>query len=85
MIIVRGRSKRCSTVHAFRGRGVASRILEYMLEEARARGYRRLSLETGSMAAFAPARVASAIALAATAPASASAWAAAAAASSASA
>ncbi len=36
--------------------GVARRILEHLVAEARQRGYRRLSLETGSMAAFAPAR-----------------------------
>ena len=36
--------------------GVAARLLRQILEEARRRGYRRLSLETGSMAAFAPAR-----------------------------
>lgn len=37
-------------------RGVASRILQHMIEEAERRSYARLSLETGSMAAFAPAR-----------------------------
>jgi putative acetyltransferase len=37
-------------------RGVASALLEHMLTVARQRGYRRLSLETGSMNAFAPAR-----------------------------
>jgi putative acetyltransferase len=36
--------------------GVASRILQHILTEAELRSYRRLSLETGSMAAFAPAR-----------------------------
>jgi putative acetyltransferase len=36
--------------------GVAAGMLHHILEEARRRGYRRLSLETGSMAAFAPAR-----------------------------
>ena len=36
-------------------KGVASRLMSFMLEEARRRSYRRLSLETGSMAAFAPA------------------------------
>jgi putative acetyltransferase len=36
--------------------GVAARLLEHILGEAQRRGYRRLSLETGSMAAFAPAR-----------------------------
>lgn len=37
-------------------KGVATRLMHYILEEARRRGYRRLSLETGSMAAFEPAR-----------------------------
>ncbi|HZG57216.1 GNAT family N-acetyltransferase [Paenibacillus sp.] len=37
-------------------RGVARRMLEHIVEEARRRGYRRLSLETGSMEAFEPAR-----------------------------
>lgn len=36
--------------------GVAAALLQHMLSEARRRGYRRLSLETGSMEAFAPAR-----------------------------
>jgi putative acetyltransferase len=36
-------------------RGVGARMLDHILEEARARGYRRLSLETGSNAPFAPA------------------------------
>ena len=39
-----------------RGRGIGVAILKHIVAEARARGYRRLSLETGSMAAFAPAR-----------------------------
>lgn len=37
-------------------KGVASKMLEYLIAEARRRGYRRLSLETGSMAYFEPAR-----------------------------
>ena len=37
-------------------KGVAAAILEHMMNVARKRGYRRLSLETGSMEAFAPAR-----------------------------
>ena len=36
--------------------GVGARMLEHLLAEAKARGYRRLSLETGSGEAFAPAR-----------------------------
>lgn len=37
-------------------RGVAGTMLDHLLGEARARGYRRISLETGSTEAFAPAR-----------------------------
>jgi putative acetyltransferase len=37
-------------------KGVAARMVQHILEEASRRGHRRLSLETGSMAAFAPAR-----------------------------
>jgi putative acetyltransferase len=36
-------------------RGVAGRMLDHILAEARTRKYRRLSLETGSNAPFAPA------------------------------
>ena len=37
-------------------KGVAKKLLGHMLDEARRRSYRRLSLETGSAAAFEPAR-----------------------------
>lgn len=37
-------------------KGVASKMLEHLIGEARRRGYRRLSLETGSMDYFEPAR-----------------------------
>jgi putative acetyltransferase len=37
-------------------RGVATAILLEIIAESRRRGYRRVSLETGSMAAFEPAR-----------------------------
>lgn len=37
-------------------KGVAARLMHHILEEARRRSYQRLSLETGSMEAFAPAR-----------------------------
>ncbi len=44
-------------VHAHaRGKGVADKMLMHILDIARERGYVRLSLETGSMAEFAPAR-----------------------------
>ncbi|MCH9826694.1 MAG: GNAT family N-acetyltransferase [Gammaproteobacteria bacterium] len=36
--------------------GIASMLLRHMLDQAAARGYRRLSLETGSMPFFEPAR-----------------------------
>ncbi len=36
-------------------KGVAATLLDYIVNEARDRGYRRLSLETGSMVAFEPA------------------------------
>lgn len=35
--------------------GVAASLLQHILDEAERRGYARLSLETGSAAAFAPA------------------------------
>jgi putative acetyltransferase len=37
-------------------KGVAQTLLHYIIGEAARRGYRRLSLETGSMQAFEPAR-----------------------------
>jgi putative acetyltransferase len=51
-----GEIKSMRTAPAHRRRGVASALMEVILAEARRRAYRRLSLETGSMAAFAPAR-----------------------------
>jgi putative acetyltransferase len=48
------KSMRTATRHL--RRGVASALMRHILGEARRRSYRRLSLETGSMAAFAPAR-----------------------------
>jgi len=44
------------TAAAHLRKGVASKILEHIIEEAKRRSYTRLSLETGSMEAFAPAR-----------------------------
>lgn len=40
---------------AWQGKGVASQLLRHILEQARARGYSRLSLETGSSDFYAPA------------------------------
>lgn len=51
-----GEIKSMHTAHHARGQGVGSRVLQHILGEAARRGYRRLSLETGSMAAYAPAR-----------------------------
>ncbi|WBB67569.1 GNAT family N-acetyltransferase [Micromonospora sp. WMMD812] len=39
-----------------RGQGIASRILDHLLRDARGRRIRRISLETGRMEFFAPAR-----------------------------
>jgi putative acetyltransferase len=39
-----------------RKQGIASMLLKYILNEARLKGYRRISLETGSMSFFEPAR-----------------------------
>ncbi|MFM5886160.1 MAG: GNAT family N-acetyltransferase [Novosphingobium sp.] len=41
---------------AYRGKGAGRAILEHLLDVARARGCRRVSLETGRPEAFAPAR-----------------------------
>lgn len=51
-----GEIKSMRTTHAFRGRGAGKAMLRHILEEALQRGYKRLSLETGSMDAFEPAR-----------------------------
>lgn len=51
-----GEIKSMHTAVEHRGKGVAASLLDHILEEAKARSYRRVSLETGSMAAFAPAR-----------------------------
>lgn len=48
------KSMRTASLHL--RKGVASRMLEHILEEAKRRGYQRVSLETGSMDAFEPAR-----------------------------
>lgn len=48
--------KSMHTAEAARGRGVGRAMLAYLLGVARDRGYRRVSLETGSMAEFGPAR-----------------------------
>jgi putative acetyltransferase len=51
-----GEIKSMRTAAAYLRQGVARRMLEHIVAEARRRRYRRLSLETGAMAPFAPAR-----------------------------
>jgi putative acetyltransferase len=51
-----GEIKSMRTAAAHLRKGVAAALLRHILDEARRRSYRRLSLETGSMEAFAPAR-----------------------------
>ena len=50
-----GEIKSMHTAAAHRGKGVAAHLLTHILEEATRRGYRRLSLETGTAEAFAAA------------------------------
>ncbi len=51
-----GEIKSMRTAQAHLRKGVASMLLKHIIEDAQSRGYARLSLETGSMEAFAPAR-----------------------------
>lgn len=51
-----GEVKSMRTPRALRGRGAARALLAHIIATARARGYRRLSLETGAQAAFQPAQ-----------------------------
>lgn len=51
-----GEVKSMRTVSAHRREGVARTMLKHILEEAQRRSYHRVSLETGSAPAFAPAR-----------------------------
>ena len=51
-----GEVKSMRTAEAHRGRSVASRILEHIINEAKRRGYDFLSLETGAMPEFARVR-----------------------------
>jgi putative acetyltransferase len=50
-----GEIKSMRTARNFVRRGVASQILNHIISEAAQRGYKRLSLETGSMDYFKPA------------------------------
>jgi putative acetyltransferase len=51
-----GEIKSMRTASTHLRQGVAARMLQHLIDEAAARGYARLSLETGSMAFFEPAR-----------------------------
>jgi putative acetyltransferase len=51
-----GELKSMHTAQAARGRGIGRAMVAHLLAVARERGYLRVSLETGSMAEFAPAR-----------------------------
>jgi putative acetyltransferase len=53
---IHGELKSMRTASSHLRKGVARSLLKHMLDVAQKRGYRRLSLETGSMEAFAPAR-----------------------------
>jgi len=48
--------KSMKTATAYLRRGIATTMLQHIISEASRRGYSRLSLETGSMDFFAPAR-----------------------------
>ncbi|HZD21341.1 MAG TPA: GNAT family N-acetyltransferase [Burkholderiales bacterium] len=51
-----GEVKSMRTASRHLRKGVATALLDYLIAEAKRRSYRRLSLETGSQPAFAPAR-----------------------------
>lgn len=51
-----GEIKSMKTAPSHLRKGVAKQLLQFMIKVARERGYRRLSLETGSMDVFKPAR-----------------------------
>lgn len=51
-----GEIKSMRTAPASRGTGLAAVMLTFVMDQARERGYSRLSLETGSQEFFAPAR-----------------------------
>jgi putative acetyltransferase len=51
-----GEIKSMRTAAGYLRQGVGSFVLHHIISEAKRRGYRRLSLETGSMTYFAPAR-----------------------------
>ena len=54
---VHGEIKSMRTADGFQRKGVAAGLLQFILDESRKRNYERLSLETGSMESFMPARL----------------------------
>lgn len=54
--VAHGEIKSMRTASGHRRKGVAAAMLAHILDEARRRTYTRVSLETGSMQGFAPAR-----------------------------
>jgi putative acetyltransferase len=53
--VAHGEIKSMRTAKAHLRKGVAARMLQHLIDEAKRRGYRRLSLETGAMPYFEPA------------------------------
>ena len=51
-----GEIKSMRTANEYRGKGAGTLMVRHIINEARKRNYRRLSLETGSMTFFDPAR-----------------------------
>ncbi|CAA9215004.1 MAG: Uncharacterized N-acetyltransferase YedL [uncultured Chthoniobacterales bacterium] len=51
-----GEIKSMRTARQHRRKGVGSAVLDHIVAEARRRGYRRLSIETGAQPGFVPAR-----------------------------
>lgn len=51
-----GEIKSMRLTPAYRGQGLSKKLLQFLFEQAEQKGLRKLSLETGSMAAFEPAR-----------------------------
>lgn len=51
-----GEIKSMRTANAYRGKGAGKLMVRHIIDEARKRNYKRLSLETGSMTFFDPAR-----------------------------
>ena len=50
-----GEIKSMRTLTSMRGKGIASMLLNHIIETAKLRGYKKLNLESGSMAFFEPA------------------------------